>query len=212
MGDVGAVTALICAGYLLGALSGSLLLGRFFGVDVRKTGSGNAGGTNALRARGVAFALPVVLIDVGKGVVAALLPLLWLSLKPASTAAPEWLASACGLAAVAGHIFPIFFGFRGGKGAGTYIGALAVLQPWALAVLVGSWLVCLLTTGIVGLSTIVAVGAALVSALMLPGVAGKLFAVAAGVLVIGAPHSNIHRLRQGTEPRFDSVRVFGRRQ
>ncbi|MEM9532621.1 MAG: glycerol-3-phosphate acyltransferase [Pseudomonadota bacterium] len=212
MNETLTLATLLLAGYLLGSLSGSLLLGRFFGVDVRRTGSGNAGGTNALRARGIGFALPVVLIDVGKGAAGALLPLLWPALAPATSVAPVWLGAGCALAAVAGHIFPIFFGFRGGKGAGTYVGALAVLQPVALAALVVAWLACLVSTGIVGLSTILAVAAAMVCAVVLPGIGGKVFALSAGLLVIAAHHSNIHRLRQGTEPRFEAARLFGKRR
>ncbi|MDX1556769.1 MAG: glycerol-3-phosphate acyltransferase, partial [Xanthomonadales bacterium] len=95
--------------YLLGSISGSLLLGRLKHVDIRQFGSGNAGGTNALRAQGFTFALGVVLIDVGKGVVAAFLPM-WLPWGEAPhMAAPLW----CVMAAVVGHCYPVWHGFRG---------------------------------------------------------------------------------------------------
>ena len=143
--------------YLFGSISGSLLLGRLQGVDIRTQGSGNAGGTNALRTRGWRFALGVVLIDVGKGALAAALPG-WLGSGPISL---EQAALACGLLAVAGHVWPLFYGFRGGKGAATLIGGLAVVWPLALLPLLGTWLVVLMLTGYVGLSTILAAAALL---------------------------------------------------
>src|SRR5579871_4691792 len=118
--------------YLLGSLMGSLIVGRLYGgVDIRTVGSGNAGGTNALRTQGKVFALWVMLIDVGKGVLAtAVVPGLPL---PFSSSAPPldlgWTAALCGALAVFGHVFPLFFGFRGGKGAATFLGCVAVLMP-----------------------------------------------------------------------------------
>lgn len=97
-------------GYLLGSVSGSLLLGRRLGVDVREHGSGNAGGTNALRVLGARIALLVVLIDVGKGALAVAVA--WV-IFPAE---PDWPGAAAGLGAVVGHCFPLWHGFRGGKG------------------------------------------------------------------------------------------------
>src|SRR3982750_4175819 len=96
--------------YLLGSLSGSLLLGRFRGVDIRTQGSGNAGGTNALRTQGWKFALGVVVVDVGKGALAA-----WLALRSAptdGTLSPYAVALAASLAAVIGHVWPVWHGFR----------------------------------------------------------------------------------------------------
>src|SRR5689334_1818847 len=91
----------IAGAYLLGSLSGSLLLGRLRGVDIRMLGSGNAGGTNALRTQGWRFALGVVLVDVGKGALAA-----WVAGR---LLGPEWMLAAL-LAAIAGHVWPVFHG------------------------------------------------------------------------------------------------------
>ena len=140
--------------YALGSLSGSLLLGRRLGFDIREAGSGNAGGTNALRTRGWRFALGVVVIDIGKGALAV-----WLALLLPTTAASPGLyveALACGFAAVLGHVFPVFYGFRGGKGAATVVGTIAVLYPVALPPLLLVWLLVLGSTGYVGLATVLA--------------------------------------------------------
>jgi len=118
--------------YLLGSVSGSLMLGRLKKVDIRSLGSGNAGGTNAFRTQGLVFALGVVVIDVGKGFLAAWwIPALGLGGLPA-IADSNLLAMACGLAAVVGHCFPIWHGFRGGKGAATAVGVLIFIEPWLL--------------------------------------------------------------------------------
>ena len=127
------VLILLLAAYLLGSLSGSLLLGKLRGVDIRQHGSGNAGGTNALRTQGWKFALGTVLVDVGKGALAA-----WLALRFGGDVA--WLPYAAAGAAVLGHVYPVFHGFRGGKGAGTLVGVLLVLWPLAVAVMIGAWL------------------------------------------------------------------------
>src|SRR5512139_136437 len=145
------IVALLAIAYLLGSLSGSLLLGKLRGVDIRTLGSGNAGGTNALRTQGWRFALGTVLVDIGKGALATALAAHWM---PAST--EPWGVYAAALAAVIGHVWPVFHGFRGGKGAATLVGALAVAWPAALPVILGVWLLCLLASGYVGLSTVLA--------------------------------------------------------
>ena len=195
---------LLLVAYLLGSLSGSLLLGRLRGVDIRQHGSGNAGGTNALRTQGWKFALGTVLVDVGKGVLAV-----WLALRFGGGEA--WLPYAAAAAAILGHVYPVFHGFRGGKGAGTLVGALLVAWPVSVAVLVGTWLLVLTATGYVGLSTILA-GAALVPFALLTDAPPSRLAFAAGVAVFLAytHRSNISRLRAGTESRFERVRIWAR--
>ena len=128
--------------YLLGSVSGSLLLGRLRGVDIRELGSGNAGGTNALRTQGWQFALAVMAIDIGKAVLAVgVLPgldLPFIGIKPRVDR--HWLAVACAIAVVVGHVYPLWYDFRGGKGAATLIGAVAVLAPAALIPVLAVWL------------------------------------------------------------------------
>lgn len=196
----------VVAAYLLGSLSGSLLLGKLRGVDIRTLGSGNAGGTNALRTQGFAFALGTVVVDVGKGAVAA-----WLAVRLLPPDAnPAW-PYACGLAAMAGHVWPVFHRFRGGKGAATLVGALAVVWPAGLVVVLGVWLVSLACSGYVGLSTVLAVASLAAVALATDGEAGRaVFACAAALLVLYTHRGNLARLRAGTEPRAERARVLGR--
>ena len=188
----------ILLSYLLGAASGSLLLGRLKGgVDIRTVGSGNAGGTNALRTQGPWFALGVVIIDIGKGALAA---------GPVAAFGGGWAdaALACGAAAVVGHCYPVWHGFRGGKGAATYIGAVAVAYWPFVPLMLLAWLVVVMLSGYVGLATLlsaisVAVAAWLSGAPALPGAAW--FFPAMAVFIVFTHRSNIARMARGTENR-----------
>ena len=192
--------------YLLGSISGSLALGRLRKVDIRTMGSGNAGGTNALRTQGLWFALGVVIIDVGKGALAA-------GLLPGSLGGQAaWSPAACGFAAVFGHCFPVWHGFRGGKGAATAVGALAVVAPLLLAPMLVAWLLTLGFTGYVGLATIMSALVLLPAALLLqqPGPV-VLLAIALAVFISFTHRSNIRRMMTGQESRFERARLFRRR-
>ena len=196
---------LLLLAYLLGSISGSLLLGRLRGVDIRTQGSGNAGGTNALRTQGWRFALGVVLVDIGKGLLAV-----WLARQ---LGAPDWLQAGVVIAAVVGHVWPIYHGFRGGKGAATLVGGLLLLWPLALPWLLSAWLLILLLTGYVGLATVLASWCLV--PLSLVGTDGAGFAwcwfalVAAGLLSF-THRSNLKRLMAGTENRFERARLLHR--
>ena len=209
----------ILLSYMLGSLSGSLVAGRFHGgIDVREVGSGNAGATNALRNFGWKFAFWVVLIDVGKGWLPAwLLPGLALpgiGLDP--QVSREWLAVGCGAAAVVGHVWPLWFGFKGGKGAATLVGVLLALAPWLLVPVLSVWVLALILSGYVGLATVVAALSA-PAAWVLAGAARanpELFAftLVMSLFVVYTHRSNLRRMHAGTEERIDRVRVFhGRR-
>ncbi len=192
--------------YLLGSLMGALLVGRARGVDIRDAGSGNAGGTNALRTQGLAFALPAVVVDVGKGVIAVGLLPGWsipgIGLDPDIDR--QWMAIACAVAVIAGHVWPLYYDFRGGKGAATLIGAVAVLSPLALLPVVAVWLVLVMLFGFVGLATIVAsitlpvAVAVLEDPVPMPLMA---FAVGVALFILWTHRSNIARMRSGTENR-----------
>jgi glycerol-3-phosphate acyltransferase PlsY len=194
--------------YLLGSVSGSMVVGSFRHVDIRKSGSGNAGGTNAFRTQGFVFALGVVIIDIGKGALAAgLMPMLDLSFLgtplPAST---EMLA--CGFAAVIGHCYPVFYGFRGGKGAATAVGALAVIQPLALVPMILCWLVVLTLTGWVGLATMLAALCLIPTFWYLDSSsADVIFAVLLALFIVLMHQSNIRNMLNGTEYRFEKARI-----
>jgi len=196
--------------YLVGSLLGSLLVGFLYGgVDIRKLGSGNAGGTNALRTQGKVFALWVMVIDIGKGILAAAVipPLeMWgVGIDPSVDRALVLYAVA--FAAVLGHVFPVWFGFRGGKGGATAAGLLCYLAPPAALPVIGSWLLIVLTTGYVGLATISAalVAVLFLGATALPEQSGLfVFACATAALLVYAHRGNVRRMLDGTESRFTS--------
>ncbi|MCQ4166953.1 glycerol-3-phosphate 1-O-acyltransferase PlsY [Tahibacter harae] len=205
----------VVVAYLLGSVSGSLLLGRRAGFDIREAGSGNAGGTNALRTRGWRFALGVVLIDVSKGALAVWLALLVPTLESSPGRYVEALA--CGFAAAIGHVLPLYYGFRGGKGAATVVGTFLVLCPLGLPPVLLLWLGVLGWTGYVGLATVVAaLSLAPVVAWIAPGITDlRTYALACTVLLVLTHSGNLWRLCRGTEHRFERARVlaraFGRR-
>ena len=192
--------------YLLGSVSGSLLLGRLKHVDIRNMGSGNAGGTNAFRTQGVVFALGVVLIDIGKGALAAgVLPGLPIGGVGQDL---EMIALSCGFAAVVGHCFPVWHGFRGGKGAATAVGVLVVVEPWLLLPLLATWLVTLGLSGYVGLATVLA-GFSLVPAAWWLGESSHLviFTIALSLFLAFTHRGNIVDMARGTEYRFEKARI-----
>ena len=191
--------------YLLGSVIGSLLLGTLRGVDIRTQGSGNAGGTNALRTQGWAFALGVIVVDVGK----ALLAVGWLpglelpgvGIDPGVDR--EWLAVVCATAVVFGHVYPVWYEFRGGKGAATLIGAVAVLAPMALLPVLLVWLATVLLTGFVGLGTMLGSAA---MPLYLSFVAPRstplvVFGLVMAAFIVFTHRSNVQRMRAGNENR-----------
>ena len=197
--------------YLLGSIVGSLLVGRLRGgVDIRRLGSGNAGGTNALRTQGKGFAFWVMLIDIGKG---------WLATRvvaPFHTTQPYgWLAAVCGIAVMLGHVYPLFYGFRGGKGVATLVGAALGLDPGLLLTMLGTWLVAVILFGFVGLASMLgALALAVAGAMGAWEPRGPLvaFGVLSALLIAFTHRSNIARMRAGTEPRARRLWLFGLRR
>jgi len=208
--------AKVLVAYLLGSIVGSLVVGRVWGgVDIRKLGSGNAGGTNALRTQGPAFAFWVFIIDIAKGwVAAALLPGVVLpGIAPSSAELAAWLPPACAFAAILGHVFPVWHGFRGGKGVATLVGAFAGIDLALLVPLFASWLAVVTVSGFVGLASIIAAFAMPVYLLLRDGVVLTPvlgFALACAVLVAYTHRANVQRMRAGTEPRARRLWLFGR--
>jgi glycerol-3-phosphate acyltransferase PlsY len=202
--------------YLLGSVVGSLVVGRLRGgVDIRKMGSGNAGSTNALRTQGLGFGIWVIIIDVAKGVIAAAaIPRLAIpGVAAASGSQADWLPAACAFASIVGHVFPVWHGFRGGKGVATLVGAYAGLSLILLAPLVASWLAVILVSGFVGLSSIAASIALPVYLLIRDGARFTpllVFALACAALVTYTHRGNVRRMRAGTEPRARKLWLFGR--
>ena len=198
--------------YLFGTLLGSLILGRLRGVDIRSMGSGNAGATNALRTQGKLFALMVLVVDIAKGVIAVW----WLptAVLPAVGIDPglprEWLTLACGLAVIVGHVYPVWFSFRGGKGAATVVGVVAAVDLRLLVPLLLCWFIVLLLTGYVSLATMVS-GIALVIAVRVlepNNVLLLIFCVGLAVFVVYTHRSNIARMRAGKENRVRRLWLF----
>ncbi|MES1936473.1 glycerol-3-phosphate 1-O-acyltransferase PlsY [Salinisphaera hydrothermalis] len=197
----------VVAAYVIGSLSGSLLLGPLFDQgDLRSSGSGNAGATNALRAGGRAYGLAVLVFDMVKGAVAAgFVPILLHTLGP-------W-PFVCGIMAILGHIYPVFYEFRGGKGAATCIGVLAVLLPGSLVFGAAVWVAVLVASGFVGLATILGMLGVALASFFVPSVplAGHVFVIVASLLIIYTHRSNIARMRAGNENRFERARIWRRR-
>jgi glycerol-3-phosphate acyltransferase PlsY len=202
--------------YLIGSVNGSLVLGKILGgPDIRTVGSGNAGGTNALRARGKWFALAVMIIDIGKGYLAvALLPGLALGATAGEPGVgPGWLAVACAAAAVVGHCYPVWFGFAGGKGAATAVGVVGGLAPVLLLPGLAAWLLVATTTGFVGLATMVAAATLPVFvAVAWPAVTVELmcFLVGLAVFIIYTHRSNVARMLRRQENRMTGLMLLRR--
>lgn len=199
--------------YLIGGVMGALVIGRLRGgIDIRQMGSGNAGGTNALRTQGKAFAAGVMLVDVGKGILAAaVLPELDLPfVRVDPTLGRDVVLHAVALGAILGHVFPVWYGFRGGKGGATAAGLVLYLAPALGAGVIGLWLIIVFLTGFVGLATICAtLGAALwLGVFSLPArLELFVFACLVALLTIYTHRGNIRRMATGTESRFS--RFFG---
>ena len=202
--------------YLAGALNGALIVGKLAGgIDIRTLGSGNAGGTNALRTQGKWFAFRVMVIDVGKGYLPPwLLPALALPGVPLDPEVSRtWLALACAGAAVVGHCYPVWFDFKGGKGAATAIGALLAIAPALTFPALVVWCVVLTATGFVGLATMLAAAVlpVWVALTELP-MQRELFwfLVALALFIIYTHRGNIQRLREGRENRLEKAMLWRR--
>lgn len=197
--------------YALGSVSGSLMLGRLRQIDIRTMGSGNAGGTNAFRSVGKKFALAVAVIDVAKGAIAAgIIPIVPVPGLASAISLPVQ-AACCGFAAVLGHCYPVWYGFRGGKGAATAVGVLAVLQPGSLPLMFLTWFVVIGFTGWVGLGTILA-GLSIIPSLLWLDAPREyvLFGIALALFMVFTHRSNIRKMLNGEEYRFEKARILKR--
>jgi acyl phosphate:glycerol-3-phosphate acyltransferase len=190
--------------YLVGSIPTGYLLGRSRGLDIRQHGSGNIGATNVWRVMGRNWGLVAFASDFLKG----FLPLYLvrtLSFPDASPWPVSLLLVLCGLAAIIGHNYTPWLGFKGGKGIATSAGVLAALMPWVLAVALSLWIITTLITRTVSIGSLVA-------AVVLPPLAAWFYpgewvyfglATLAGGLAVWRHRSNIQRLLAGTETRFE---------
>jgi len=208
----------ILLSYVIGSVMGSMIMGRLRGgVDIRTMGSGNAGGANALRTQGIMFALGVVVIDIGKGVVGTgIVPGLELPYVPVDpNVSRTWLTLCCATAAIFGHVWPIYHRFRGGKGAATFVGTIIVLNATLIIPLLVIWVAVLVLSGYVGLATMAAAVAlpVWVGLTLLP-VEQPLFiyCVVIAAYIVFWHRSNIQRMRAGTEHRNTGLMIFSRKR
>ena len=195
----------IILSYLIGSISGSMVIGKFRKVDIREMGSGNAGGTNAFRTQGGLFALGVITIDIFKGFAATYY-------IGTGFGGGSSLSLICGFASVVGHIYPVYHQFKGGKGAGTLIGVLLALPISGIVIptLILIWLFILVITGYVGLGTIIT-GICFPLYLYLfsnqiPEL--MIFGILCSILIIFTHRSNIIRMYKGEENQFEKIMLF----
>jgi acyl phosphate:glycerol-3-phosphate acyltransferase len=202
--------------YLLGSIIGSLLIRRFAGgVDIRTLGSGNAGATNAMRTLGKKVALAVLMIDVAKGWIATGLLAPWAipGIPPADPQLAAWVLPVCGIAVMLGHIYPLWYGFRGGKGVATLLGVVLGISPSLLIPMILAWLIAGILTGYIGLASIIAALALAVSLWnRRAGTPLVTFGSVAALLVIYTHRANIQRMLAGTEPRARRLWLLGTRR
>jgi acyl phosphate:glycerol-3-phosphate acyltransferase len=195
----------VAGGYLLGSIPTSVWVGRMFhGIDVREHGSGNAGATNVIRVLGWKTGVPVMIVDVAKGWFAASLPVIF-HLAETNSDLLVSLQIATGMAAMIGHVYPLFAGFRGGKGVGTTFGVLLSLNLFLTLSCLGVFLAILLITGYVSLSSMsagLAFPLLVFTVFKTPSPVFRIFSVIVALALIITHRTNIKRLLKGEESKF----------
>ncbi len=190
----------IIIGYLIGSVPFALIFGKIFGgIDVRKYGSGNLGGTNVIRILGLKVGLPVILFDIGKGVLAALIGTL---------IGGQLFGLIAGVCAVFGHFYPLFAGFKGGKGVATGAGVFLYLAPLQISIAIAVFILILAIFGYVSLASILGAVTGVILFILPEFITGMdiYFGVRLGGILVGAfiiykHRSNIKKLAIGEEKR-----------
>jgi glycerol-3-phosphate acyltransferase PlsY len=193
----------LAVAYLMGAFPTSWLAGRLFrGIDLREHGSRNLGATNVYRVLGWKYAIPVGLIDIFKGTAAV-----WVCGPRVPGVALFPLV--CGLAAVVGHVFSVFVGFKGGKGVATAAGVVLAFAPWALLAVTIVWALLVWLTGYVSVASIVSAALFPLAAWLIHDAGGALLLADVGLaaFIVWKHRSNLQRLLAGTESRFGRRRA-----
>jgi glycerol-3-phosphate acyltransferase PlsY len=181
--------------YLMGSLSSAIIICKLCGLpDPRTKGSGNPGATNVLRFGGKQVATAVLLGDVFKGIVPVVIVVVF--------GAPAWVATLTAFFAFTGHVFPIFFGFRGGKGVATYLGTMLGVAPIMGVIAIAAWLVTALVTRYSSLSAVVMSIAVPIAGYFFLGWAAALPLVLMTIILLFRHHENIKRLMDGKEPKI----------
>jgi acyl phosphate:glycerol-3-phosphate acyltransferase len=198
------VVAVIIA-YILGSIPTAVWVGKIFhGIDVREHGSGNAGATNVIRVLGWKSGIPVMIIDIGKGWLAAYLPVLFQLADPGSAQLVN-LQIITGAASIIGHVYPVLAGFRGGKGVGCTVGTLIAIHPLLTLSCLAIFLTVLLITGYVSLASMsmgLSFPVLLFTLFSSPSFYFKIFSVIIAFAIILTHRKNIKRLLKGEESRF----------
>ncbi|MBN1268810.1 MAG: glycerol-3-phosphate 1-O-acyltransferase PlsY [Kiritimatiellae bacterium] len=195
--------AFVLVAYLLGAIPMGLILTRLKGIDIRKVGSGNIGATNVFRSVSKGLGIATFVFDFLKGLVpAAAFPLL---ARRIGLAPGDLLGILCGCAAIAGHNWPVYIGFKGGKGVATSAGVLLGIAPAAVGIGLAAWILLFVTSRYVSIASIGAAVIVPLSSWIMNARDGFLLPITLtllGALVILRHRSNIQRLMDGTEHRF----------
>lgn len=187
--------AAVTLGYLAGSIPFAFLVARRYGVDLRRSGSGNVGATNVLRTSGVPLAVTAMVLDGVKGAVAVLIAQR-LTEGPATPVA-------AGLAAIIGHIYPVWLQFRGGKGVATAAGVFGVLTPLALAVATGVFVLAVCVSRYISVGSVAgALTLATVAVIDAPPTAVVAGAIVAALVIVHRHRGNLARLAAGTERRI----------
>jgi glycerol-3-phosphate acyltransferase PlsY len=211
---------LILISYVVGSTPNSIIVSRsVYKTDIREHGSGNAGATNIFRTFGWKPALFVTLVDVFKGWLPAFAAGNMDSDSILFASNPDALMIIAGFAAVLGHTYTVFAGFKGGKGVGTAAGMLIALFPMAVPICLLVFVITLMLTGIVSLGSMLAATALPVSLFILEGylpdmqisVTLRVFALLIPLFIVFTHRTNIKRMLEGTENRFEKARIFKRK-
>jgi glycerol-3-phosphate acyltransferase PlsY len=198
------VLALILS-YLAGSIPSAVWAGRMFhGIDIREYGSGNAGATNTIRVLGWKTGVPVLIFDLAKGWLGASLPV-FLNAAPEGSQQMTALQILCGMTAITGHLFPVFAGFRGGKGVATTFGVLLALHPGLTLTCAGIFLAVLLASNYVSLSSMITgvmFPILLMTVFQTPSLLLKIFSVVIALALVVTHRKNIGRLVRGEEKKL----------
>lgn len=184
---------IICAiaGYLLGSINPSIIISKVKGTDIRKHGSGNAGATNTLRTFGVGAAVLAVIIDILKGIAAVLLARYYTGDLAAELT--------CGFAAILGHNYPIYFGFRGGKGVLTSFAVAVAVSPVTSLIALAVGVLVIAVTRYVSLGSMLGAVTLSVASLFMSDAYTSVFIIAVSLIIIARHYQNINRLIHGNE-------------
>jgi len=200
---------LIILAYLIGSIPTAVWISKsVFGIDIRDYGSGNAGATNTFRVLGSKWGSMVMLVDVTKGIIATSL-YIFIPYYLTNEIARTNFMIALGMMAILGHIFPIFANFRGGKGVATLLGMALAIQPMVALICLGVFLITLLSTRFVSLSSMLAGVAFMVLILFIFNereTVYRLFAIIVALMVVITHQKNISRLLKGTENKLPSFK------